>query len=169
LGFARIIGAVAEGRVALGLIIHEGQLTYADSGLREVADLGAWWGEKTGLPLPLGANAVRRDLDQRFGSGTMREVAGVLRRSIEHAMEHRERSIAYAMGFAEMNLGKSGGDVSVERVSRFVDMYVNDLTLDAGARGEEAIRRLLREGADAGLCPEVGKVVLVRESTGSFK
>lgn len=161
--FDRIIGAVAEGRVAMGLIIHEGQLTYADSGLREVVDLGAWWGERTGLPLPLGANAVKRDLDQRFGPCTMREVAAVLKRSIEHAMEHRARSIGYAMGFAEMNLGKGGsGGISLERVSRFVDMYVNDLTLDAGQRGEEAIRRLLREGAGAGLCPGVGKVALVR-------
>ena len=157
--FDRIIDAVAEGRVGAGLIIHEGQLTFADRGLRQVLDVGAWWKERTGLPLPLGVNAVKRDLDARFGAGTPAEVAAILRRSVAYAMEHRERSIEYAMGFAMANTG--GGLVTRERVERFVDMYVNRWTTDMGDRGREAITRLLAEGARAGLCPAVGAVEVV--------
>jgi 1,4-dihydroxy-6-naphthoate synthase len=157
--FDRIIGAVSDGGVIAGLIIHEGQLTFADAGLREVADVGAWWKATTGLPLPLGVNAVRRDLDERFGAGSLAEIGATLRESVRYAMDHREESLEYAMGFAMANRG--GEAISRARVERFVDMYVNRWTLDMGDAGREAIRRLLDEGADAGLCPRVGEVAVL--------
>lgn len=154
--FDAVIAAVGRGEADAGLVIHEGQLTFTDAGLRQVADLGEWWKTRMGLPLPLGVNAVRRDLEERFGAGTMREIAVTLSRSLRHALERREESIDYAMGFAMANAGS--GVITRERVERFVDMYVNRWTVDMGDAGREAVRRLLNEGSRAGLCPEVGEV-----------
>jgi 1,4-dihydroxy-6-naphthoate synthase len=158
--FDRILEAVASGRagdgrpVSAGLLIHQSQLTFAEMGLRQVIDLGAWWLERTGLPLPLGGNAVRRDLEARFGAGALREVTGLLDRSIRHALAHRDESTAYAMRFAP--------EISRAQADRYIDMYVSPMTVDAGPRGREAIQRLLDEAAAAGMCPPVGPVEMVR-------
>ncbi|MBM4107801.1 MAG: ABC transporter substrate-binding protein [Phycisphaerae bacterium] len=162
LPFDRVIPAVASGRADAGLVIHEGQLLFEQAGLRLVLDVGAWWKERTGLPLPLGGNALRRDLDDRFGAGTRREVGATLHRSIEHALAHRDESIDYAIGFALANARTSGGVApDRERVDRYVSMYVNRWTLDMGGAGREAVRRLLEEGARAGLCPDPGPIDVV--------
>ncbi|MGE3110022.1 MAG: menaquinone biosynthesis family protein [Phycisphaerales bacterium] len=154
MSFERVIESVVSGESDVGLVIHDGQLTFADAGLTEVADLGAWWGSHTsGLPLPLGANAVRRDLDERCGDGATEEVAGLLERSIAYSMENWEESIEYAATFAP-------GGATREKIERFVRMYVNELTRDMGERGVEAVRRLLGEGAAAGLCPRAALQVV---------
>jgi len=138
--FDRIPGAVASGEADAGLLIHEGQLTWAADGLHRVLDLGIWWQERTGgLPLPLGVNIVRRDL----GDETMRTVARVLRRAIDWALDHRAQALDYAAGFAR------GLEPSL--TDRFVSMYVNDRTRDCGDEGREAIRLFLEEGRAAGL------------------
>lgn len=156
--FEKIIDEVASGHADAGLVIHEGQLTYGDEGLIEIADLGAWWKERTELPLPLGLNVARRDLAARLapthGPGAMRTLAAVLRDCVSHAMAQREQGLAVAMGY--------GRGISKERTDRFVNMYVNDLTVDMGDAGAEAIRRFLGEGAKAGLCPDPGPVDTVR-------
>lgn len=139
--FDKIIDAVLEGRVDAGLLIHEGQLFYKQMGLDKVLDLGEWWHEKTGLPLPMGGNVIRRDL----GDDLMRQVSRHLHRSIQYSMEHREDALAYAMQFAR--------DMPPELADRFVAMWVNDLTLDYGERGKEGVRRLLKEGFEAGIIP----------------
>jgi 1,4-dihydroxy-6-naphthoate synthase len=139
--FDRILSAVASGACTAGLIIHEGQLTYARQGLHLVADLGIWWQERTGLPLPLGGNVVRRDLGQE----TMRQIGRLLRQSIRYALEHRDEALDYALRF--------GRDLDRSLADRFVAMYVNDWTLDYGPRGREAVRRLLDEGCRSGLLP----------------
>ncbi len=158
--FDRIIGAVASGEADAGLVIHEGQLLFESAGLRLVLDVGAWWKERTGLPLPLGGNAVRRDLEERFGRGTLEEIQGMLRRSIEHALSRREESLEYAMGFALANAaGAEPPDRA--RVDAYVRMYVNRWTLDMGWEGREAVRRVLWEGHAAGLCPDPGELDVV--------
>jgi 1,4-dihydroxy-6-naphthoate synthase len=139
--FDEIIPAVAEGRYEAGLIIHEGQLTFRNQGLHLVADLGVWWQERTGLPLPLGGNAVRRDL----GPDVMRQVSRLLKESIRYGLVHRDEALAYALRYAR--------DMDKSLADRFVGMYVNDWTLDYGPRGREAVRRLLEEGYNAGLVP----------------
>jgi 1,4-dihydroxy-6-naphthoate synthase len=150
LSFDRILAAVAEGEVDAGLLIHEGQLTYRDLGLRAVLDLGAWWSEHTGgLPLPLGANAVRKDL----GAEVMAEVEELLRDSIAYGLDHRSEALEYALRF--------GRGLDAPRADRFVGMYVNDLTRDCGERGRAAIRRFLEEGAAAGMFPSVPPVEFV--------
>lgn len=160
--FDRIIPAVASGEADAGLVIHEGQLLFAGAGLRLVLDVGSWWHERTGLPLPLGANAVKRDLDVRFGPGTLSRVQATLRRSIEHALAHRDESIEYARGFALANAGPGRGEPpSRERVDEYVRMYVNRWTVDMGREGREAVRRLLKEGHAAGLCGEPGALDVV--------
>lgn len=151
--FETIMDAVQDGAVDAGVIIHEGQLTYSDAGLTLIADLGAWWKERTGMPLPLGANSIRRDLDDRFGEGTLREVAGTLSRSIAYALEHRDEGVAYAGQFAR-GLPEATTD-------EFISMYVNELTIDLGEIGANAVERLLRDGAAAGLCPDPGPIDLV--------
>lgn len=160
--FDRVIGAVARGEADVGLLIHEGQISFADSGLCMIADVGAWWKQRTGLKLPLGINAVRRDLDERFGAGTIAEVSALLKRSVAHAMAHWEESVEYAMTFAQANARRSGdgSTVSRERVSRYCGMYVTEETRNMGDAGRDAIRRLLREGAEAGLCPDPGEIEL---------
>jgi len=140
--FDQIDGAVQRGEVDAGLLIHEGQLTYADDGLQLWQDLGAWWLGDTGLPLPLGGNAVRRDL----GPTTIAQVARDLRASIEYALAHRAPALAHASQF---NRG-----LSDERADAFVGMYVNDWTVDYGPRGRAAVQLLLDRGHAAGVIPE---------------
>jgi 1,4-dihydroxy-6-naphthoate synthase len=145
--FDQLMPAVEAGDFAAGVVIHEGQLQYRSRGLHLVMDLGAWWTRRTGLPLPLGLNAVRRDLDARHGAGTVQAVHRLLERSVAHAMAHRDRGIRYAMRFAR--------GLEAELAGEFVDLYVNAMSLDFGDRGREAIARLLSEAAAAGLVPAV--------------
>jgi len=152
--FHRIVEAVRAGEVDAGIVIHEAQLTYADAGLHLVVDLGTWWKEETGLPIPLGANAIRRDIDARFGPGTMVRLATVLRDSIAFAREHRREGLAVAEVYAQP--GTTGA-----QADRFVAMYVNDLTIDAGPRGEQAVAELVRRGAARGLVPHVADLRMV--------
>ena len=139
--FDRIMDAVLAGSVDAGLIIHEGQVTYAAQGLHKVVDLGEWWGADTGLPLPLGGNVIRKDL----GPDLMRRVSALLRESIRYGLEHRAAALEYAMQF--------GRDMDRQLTDRFVAMYVNALTLEYGARGREAVRRLLAAGHERGILP----------------
>ena len=140
--FDEIEDAVHRGEVDVGLLIHEGQLTYGDAGLHLWADLGAWWLEETGLPLPLGGNAVRRDL----GADLTAQIARDLRASIVYGLEHREPALAHARQF-----NRGIGD---ERTDTFVGMYVNQWTVDYGPRGREAVQRLLDRAHEAGIIPE---------------
>lgn len=151
--FDKIGDAVAAGEFDAGLVIHEGQLTYEASGLHLVADLGRWWHDRHQLPLPLGVNAIRRDLDDRLGSGALRELAGLLRRSVEYALAHREESIDYALRFGR----------GIERASadRFIEMYVNRWTLDFGEGGRAAVQRFLDEAHACAAAPAPGPVDLV--------
>ena len=147
--FDEIIEAVQRGDADAGLLIHEGQLFYMQQGLDKVLDLGEWWHQKTGLPLPMGGNAIKREL----GPDLMRQVSKHLHQSIVYSMENREDALAYAMQFAR--------DMAPELADRFVAMWVNDLTLDYGERGKEAVRRLLEEGYDAGIIPNKVEVDFV--------
>jgi 1,4-dihydroxy-6-naphthoate synthase len=139
--FDQIIPEIQAGKYDAGLIIHEGQLTYASSGLYRVIDLGVWWRETTGLVLPLGGNAIRRSL----GTEQHRIISKALRDSIQHALDHREQALEYAMQFAR--------DLDSSLANRFVSMYVNDRTLDYGKDGREAIRKLLQVGYERGVIP----------------
>jgi 1,4-dihydroxy-6-naphthoate synthase len=139
--FDKIIPAVVAGEYDAGLIIHEGQLTYANDGLTKLLDLGQWWRELTGLPLPLGGNAIRRSL----GPETIVTTTNALRDSIQHALDNREEALAYAMQFAR--------DLDPTLANRFVGMYVNERTLNYGEDGREAIRKLLDMGFDRGIIP----------------
>jgi 1,4-dihydroxy-6-naphthoate synthase len=139
--FDKIIETVQSGRCDAGLLIHEGQLFYETIGLHKVIDLGEWWHEKTGLPLPMGGNVIRRDL----GSETMKEVSRLLRESIRYSLDNREDALQYAMQFAR--------DMDIELADRFVAMWVNDLTLDYTDRGRTAVQRLLDEGFEHGIIP----------------
>ena len=147
--FDKIIPAVVAGEFEAGLIIHEGQLTYANDGLLKLLDLGQWWREQTGLPLPLGGNAIRRSL----GAETLSATTNALRDSIQHALDHREEALAYAMQFAR--------DLDPTLANRFVGMYVNDRTLNYGPDGREAIHKLLEMGYDRGVIPHRAKVDFV--------
>lgn len=140
--FDQLLNLVAAGRVDAGLIIHEGQLTYEDQGLHLVVDLGRWWLDGTGLPLPLGANAIRKDL----GRTAMAEVTELLKQSITYGLENRDEALDYALQF--------GRDLDRGKADRFVGMYVNDWTLDFGSRGREAVSLLLRRGHEAGVIPQ---------------
>jgi len=139
--FDRIIPEVLAGKYEAGLIIHEGQLTYERSGLKRILDLGKWWHEQTGLPLPLGGNAIRREL----GPELIAQVTRALRDSIQYALDHREPALAYAMQFAR--------DLDPQMADRFVGMYVNDRTLDYGEDGKQAVAKLLEMGYKAGIIP----------------
>ncbi len=139
--FDRIIHAVQAGEYDAGLIIHEGQLTFQNNGLHLVTDLGVWWHERTGLPLPLGGNVVRRDL----GPDVIRRVSALLRQSIQYSLDHRQDALSYALNYAR--------DMDRGLADRFVGMYVNEWTLDYGPRGREAVRRLIKEGHEAGIIP----------------
>ncbi len=136
--FDQIFDAVKSGRADAGLIIHEGQLTYAQSGLHLIVDLGVWWFEKTSLPLPLGGNCIRKDL----GHATMQEVTDILKQSIQYSLSHRDEAVRYALKF--------GRDLDQPLADRFVGMYVNELTCDYGEEGRQAVRELLRRGEGIG-------------------
>ncbi len=139
--FDQILEYVQDGRADAGLIIHEGQLTYTREGLCKAADLGEWWHEETGLPLPLGANAIRRNI----GDEGIRQITSLLKQSIRYALEHREQGLAYAMTYAR--------DMETQLTDRFVGMYVNDYTLDYGEKGRAGVRELLRRGYESGVIP----------------
>ncbi len=139
--FDQILDRVAKGEAEAGVVIHEGQLTYASEGLTKIVDLGEWWHQETQLPLPLGGNAIRRSLDRR----TLQQVVKLLRQSIQYALDHREEALAYALQFAR------GLDTSM--ADRFVSMYVNDLTLNYGKRGRQAVQTLLDRGFEKDLLP----------------
>lgn len=147
--FDQIEDVVKSGDVDMGLLIHEGQLTYADNGLHLIADMGEWWFGETGLPLPLGGNVVRKDL----GPDIVSKVSRHLRASIAHALEHRELALDHAMKYAR-GLDRSSANT-------FVGMYVNDWTLDYGDKGREAVRLLLDRGVKAGIIPHSVQVEFV--------
>ncbi len=147
--FDQIIPEILSGKYDAGLIIHEGQLTYSSSGLYRVLDLGSWWRETTGLVLPLGGNAIRRSL----GAESHKIISKALRDSIQHALDHREQALEYAMQFAR--------DLDATMASRFVSMYVNERTLDYGADGRSAIRTLLDMGHQRGIIPIAPEVDFV--------
>jgi 1,4-dihydroxy-6-naphthoate synthase len=147
--FDRIIPEVVAGKYEAGLIIHEGQLTYERSGLKRILDLGRWWHEQTGLPLPLGGNAIRREL----GPELIAQVTKALRDSIQYALDHREPALAYAMQFAR--------DLDPQMADRFVGMYVNNRTLDYGEDGKRAVVKLLDMGYQAGIIPHKPQVQFV--------
>jgi len=146
--FDQILEHVAIGATDAGVVIHEGQLTYAQYGLKKILDLGEWWHQKTQLPLPLGGNAIRRSIDPR----TTRSVARLLKESIRYALEHREEALAYAQQF--------GRGLDAPTADRFVSMYVNTWTLDYGERGHVAVQTLLDCGFEQGL--------LARQAKASF-
>jgi 1,4-dihydroxy-6-naphthoate synthase len=144
--FDQIIPQVVAGKYEAGLIIHEGQLTYAEAGLKCLVDLGKWWTDSRKLPLPLGGNAIRRDL----GPAKMREVCTILLNSIKYALEHRGEAVDYALNYAR-DMGKDLAD-------EFVGMYVNKWTLDYGPTGRAAVKQLIREAVDRKLVPPCGEV-----------
>jgi 1,4-dihydroxy-6-naphthoate synthase len=137
--FDQVFQAVADDRADGGLVIHEGQLTYSSLGLHAVIDLGEWWHRDTGLPLPLGGNAIRKDL----GSTAIGRIARILKQSIQYGLDHREQALAYAMGFA--------GDLDPRLADRFVGMYVNERTLGYGAPERRAVQLLLDRGYQKGI------------------
>jgi len=139
--FDKIIDAVKSGQCDAGLLIHEGQLFYESIGLHKVLDLGEWWHERTGLPLPMGGNVIRREL----GPEIIRQVSHCLSESIRYSLANREDALAYAMQFAR--------DMDTDLADRFVTMWVNDLTLDYTDRGREAVQRMLMEGFERGIIP----------------
>jgi 1,4-dihydroxy-6-naphthoate synthase len=142
--FDEILPAVVDGKVAAGLLIHEGQLTYGRDGTHNILDLGKWWSERTGgLPLPLGGNAIRRDMDKDL----QKRVSHLLRESIQYALDHREEALDYAMEFAR------GLETERGLADRFVGMYVNQRTLDYGDDGRRSVRLFLDQGFEAGLIP----------------
>ena len=145
--FDEIQQALLDGKADAGLLIHEGQLTYADEGFRKIVDLGEWWAERTGgLPLPLGGNIIRRDL----GPEMIRKVSKMLHDSIAYALSHRTEAVEYAEQF--------GRGLDRERTDKFVGMYVNDLTLGYGERGRKAVERLMTDAFERGLIPQRVKV-----------
>lgn len=146
--FDEIISAVARGEyrgqsIDAGLIIHEGQLTYGEQNLKLVVDLGVWWRDRTGLPLPLGANAIRKDL----GPGAIREIERLLKESIEYGLDHRDEALRHAI--------KYGRDLDASQADEFVGMYVNEWTRDFGPRGRKAVAEFLAQGHAAGILPEL--------------
>jgi 1,4-dihydroxy-6-naphthoate synthase len=147
--FDKIIPEILAGKHEAGLIIHEGQLTYEGSGLQKILDMGKWWFELTGLPLPLGGNAIRREL----GPDLMKTIGRALRDSIQYALDHREEALTYAMQFAR--------DLDTQMADRFVGMYVNERTLDYGADGKQAVELLLGMGYRAGIIPHKPEVEFV--------
>ncbi len=150
--FDEIIPRVLDGKYEAGLIIHEGQLTFAKAGLHKVVDMGKWWRDQTGLPLPLGGNAIRRDL----GPQLMSDCCKALRDSIQYALDNREEALQYAMQFAR--------DLDPQLADKFVGMYVNERTLDYGKDGREAIVKLLEMGHDAGIIPNKPNVEFVGDA-----
>lgn len=146
--FDQIIAAVCDGKFDAGLIIHEGQLTYARSGLKKIVDVGQWWTGTRGTPLPLGGNCIRRDLADEAGA-----ICRVLYESIEYALKHRAEAVEYALNYAR--------DMEADLADEFVGMYVNQWTLDYGKVGRRAVQQLLGEGIKAGILPDCGEVDFV--------
>ena len=144
--FDQILDYVAEGKADAGLIIHEGQLTYRNQKLECVVDLGKWWQDDTGLPLPLGGNCIRRDL----GMPAMEEVTDVLKQSIQYGLDHRKEAVDHSLQYAR--------DMGHDLADQFVGMYVNQWTIDYGDVGRQAVREILNRGAKAGLVPSVGEI-----------
>lgn len=151
--FDKIMDAVRGGTVDAGLLIHEGQLLYSQVGLQKVVDLGQWWLEKTGLPLPLGGNAIRRVLGPEVG----RQVARAIKQSVAYALEHRDAALNYALQFAR--------DMDPELADKFVGMYVNGWTLGYGEKGRHAVRELLAQGASIGLVPKLDEIDFLGEDS----
>ncbi|HXG23153.1 MAG TPA: MqnA/MqnD/SBP family protein [Chthonomonadales bacterium] len=149
LPFDKIMNAVQAGEAEAGLIIHEGQLTHRAEGLYTAVDLGAWWKQETGLPLPLGVNAVRKDLPPDVQTKASR----ALKASILYSLKHRDEALRHAMQFAR--------DMDIETADTFVGMYVNDWTVDMGEEGKRSIRLFLERGAERGLTPKVGEIEFV--------
>jgi 1,4-dihydroxy-6-naphthoate synthase len=149
LPFDKIIDAVQAGEVEAGLIIHEGQLTHSHEGLHTVVDLGAWWKHETGLPLPLGVNAIRKDLP----ADVQTKASRVLKASILYSLTHRAEALRYAMQFAR--------NMDAQTADTFVGMYVNEWTVDMGEAGKKSIRLFLQRGAERGLIPKVGEIAFV--------
>ncbi len=146
LNFDEIQPAVKNRRFRAGVIIHEGQLTWKEEGLHKIVDLGEWWTDKTGLPLPLGGNVIRKGL----GEEMIRRVSDILRQSIQYSLDHREEALDYALSF--------GRGLERSKADEFVGMYVNQITVDYGERGRKAVRLFLDEAARAGLLAEVGEL-----------
>lgn len=149
--FDKILDAVKDGIVDAGLLIHEGQLLFPQLGLHRVVDLGVWWHEQTGMPLPLGGNAVRRALGLELG----RHIARTIRDSVEYGLEHREEALNYAMQFAR--------DMDSDLADKFIGMYVNKWTLGYGQRGKRAVAELIERGTSAGLLPGPATVEFLSE------
>jgi 1,4-dihydroxy-6-naphthoate synthase len=139
--FDQIMDAVDRGEAEAGLLIHEGQLTYRERGFEKVVDLGEWWMKETGLPLPLGGNAIKKSL----GQGLISQVSRLLRESIEYGLAHRAEAVLHSMKYAR--------GMATELTDKFVGMYVNEYTLDYGEQGREAVRLLLQRGHEAGIIP----------------
>ncbi len=147
--FDQILDTVAKGEADAGVVIHEGQLTYASAGLRKLVDLGAWWYQETTLPLPLGGNGIRKSLD----AGVIQKVSKLLHESIQYSLEHRDEALQYALQFAR--------GLDTQTADQFVSMYVNDWTLDYGARGRQAVQRLLDQGFEKGILPSAVKAEFI--------
>lgn len=147
--FDQILQAVAAGEADAGLIIHEGQLTYRNQKLELVVDLGVWWQEQTGLPMPLGGNCIRRSL----GEQAMKEVTGILAESIQYSLDHRKEAVEHALQYAR--------DMGHELADEFVGMYVNQWTIDYGTKGRQAVEEILRRGAEIGMVPSVESIDFV--------
>lgn len=159
LAFQDVAGAVTSGRAQAGLLIHEAQLTYASLGLREVVDLGAWWKRRTGLPLPLGLNVIRRDLDTRHADGTVATIAGLLGESVRYARAHPAKCRRYLLD----RVGDRPEWADDALVEQYLGMYVNDLTADMGEAGRRSLERLYAEAAECGMAPEAGAIDLAGE------
>jgi 1,4-dihydroxy-6-naphthoate synthase len=151
--FTKIMDFVNEGQFDAGVVIHEGQLSFEEYGLHEICDFGQWWRERTGLLLPLGGNAIRSDFDDRYGVGATGEVTKLLKESILFAMANREKSLAWA--------AKWGRGIDMESTDRFVEMYVNNWTLDFGEDGREAVKQFLSEASSVGAVEQVNKIAFV--------
>ncbi len=147
--FDQIGDAVKDGQVDAGVIIHEGQVTWQDEGFHNVVDLGVWWQEQTGLPLPLGANVIKREL----GEEAIVLIADGIRKSVAYGLENRPEAVKYAQDY--------GRNLIQEKVDQFVGMYVNDFTLDWGRRGRLAVEELLLRGAEAGIVPKISSIDFV--------
>jgi 1,4-dihydroxy-6-naphthoate synthase len=145
--FENIMQAVSEGEYDAGVVIHEGQLTYENHALHEICDFGQWWKDRTGLPLPLGGNAIKKDLESRFGVGTTSAVTKLLLQSIQFAMDHREQSLEWAQ--------KWGRGIDLACTDTFVEMYVNRWTLDFGLTGKRAVQQFLNEAVSVGAVCEI--------------
>ena len=151
--FTEIMDVVSAGDFDAGVVIHEGQLTYEEHGLFEVCDLGAWWKDTTSMPLPLGGNAIKKDIDSRLEEGSIHKITSLLLESIEYAMAHREKSLSWA--------NQWGRGIDMACTDEFVEMYVNKWTLDFGDTGKKAVQRFLNDAAQVGAVAEISKVEFV--------